>query len=196
MPTPTSIKKTADTTYDLHPVIKDRWSPRAFSDKPIARELLLELLEAARWAPSSYNEQPWRYAYAFRGTDGFDRLADTLMPGNKSWAQHAAVLVVAMAKTTLSRNGKPNGVALHDLGLANAQLLAQATSRGIYGHLMGGFSKPEAQALLHLDEETRPVCVIALGYMGDTSTLDETLQAKEAARRSRRPLQEITQEIT
>lgn len=190
-----SNTKAPVTTYDLHPLIGKRWSPRAFSGESISDEQVHELLEAARWAASSNNEQPWEYVYALKGTKGFEDLWETLLPGNQPWSGNAAVLIAAIARNTFSRNGKPNLWATHDLGMANAQLILQAAHRDIYGHMMGGFDKGKLSELLNLDDDRAPVAMIALGYKAEPETLEEPFRSRELAPRVRKPLEEIVRKI-
>lgn len=189
--TETRAIKEARTEHDVLPLIRERFSARAFSEEPLSEEEVLTLFEAAAWAPSAMNEQPWRYSFALRGTDAFDRVWNWLNTGNQPWAQKAAALVVCSTKTTLARNGQPNQSRLHDLGLANAQLLMQATSMGIYGHLMGGFDHGRAQEELGLDPAKEEVfCILALGRLTSSETLDEPFRTRELTARSRRPQRE------
>ncbi len=187
--------KSPDTVYHLHPLISRRWSPRAFSDQDIPESQILELLEAARWSASSSNEQPWEYAYALRGTEGFDQIWGTLKPGNQPWSGNAAVLIVAMARQTFRHNGAPNPWARHDLGLANAQLVLQAAHRDIYAHMMAGFFPEKLIRLLDLNEDVSPVCVIALGYLDDPESLDEPFRSRELAPRVRQPLESFVRKV-
>ncbi|MBP7514644.1 MAG: nitroreductase family protein [Flavobacteriales bacterium] len=181
--------KQAHTEYDVLPSIRERFSARAFSDEPLSDNELMTLFEAAAWAPSAMNEQPWRYRYALRGTEAFDRFCNLLNTGNQPWAKNAAALVVCSVKTTLERNGQPNHSRLHDLGLANAQLLMQATSMGIFGHLMGGFDHGGAQQELGLDPAKEDLfCILALGRLTSPETLEEPFRTRELTERSRRPL--------
>lgn len=191
----TILFRTADTTADLHPLISKRWSPRSFSEQEISEELLMELLEAARWAASSNNEQPWEFVYAFRGTDGFDSLLDTLMPGNKKWADNAAVLVLSIARKTFARNGRQNLWSRHDLGMANAQMVLQAAHRNIYAHMMAGFDREAASTLLNLSDDQEALVMTAFGYVDDPSKLDEALREREIAPRNRKPLADIARQI-
>ncbi len=188
------IKK-PDTQFELHPLIARRWSPRSFSEKTMDDSLIEEIFEAARWAPSANNEQPWQYVFARRDTDGFNALLDCLAGGNQPWAKSAAVLFVALSRDFFLRNGKKNRWAHHDLGLANTQLLIQAASRDIYGHLMAGFDHGKVIELLKVSEGIRPVCMGALGYLGDPSALQEPYKTRELTERSRRPLREILSEL-
>lgn len=191
----TILSKSANTTADLHPLISNRWSPRSFSDQEITEEQLHELLEAARWAASSNNEQPWEFIYAFRGTDGFDNLLETLMPGNMKWAENAAVLVLSIARKTFARNGRQNLWSQHDLGMANAQMVLQAAHRNIYAHMMAGFDREAASTLLNLSEDQEALVMTAFGYADDPSKLDEALRERELAPRKRKPLEEIARQI-
>lgn len=181
--------KAPETVCDVHPLIQKRWSPRAFSDRAIAEETLYELFDAARWAASAFNEQPWQYVYACRDTAGFTQLWDCLAAGNQPWTQSAAVLLVALKRTTLSRNGKPNPWAGHDVGMANAHLLLQAAHRDIYGHLMAGFDPDKIRALLSLSDDVEPVCMGALGYLGDPAQLAEPYQSRELTPRTRKAIE-------
>lgn len=187
--------KAPETIHDLHPLIEKRWSPRAFSGEPISEDQMNELFEAARWAASSNNEQPWEYVYALKGTEGFDALWQTIMPGNQPWSQHASVLIASIARNTFARNGKPNLWATHDLGMANAQLMLQAAHRDIYGHMMGGFEKDKLSDLLQLTEDQTPVAMIALGYKAEAETLEEPFRSRELAPRVRKPLEEIVRKM-
>ena len=187
--------KTADTSEGVHPLIKKRWSPLSFSDQLISEEKIQELFEASRWAASAYNEQPWEYVYAHRGTKGFEDLWNCLMGGNQPWTQKAAVLMVAIARITFTMNGKSNNWATHDVGMANAQLLLQAAENDIYGHLMAGFDPVKVKELLQLDENQEPVCMGALGYLGDPEELEEAYKSRELAPRSRREVSEFATKL-
>lgn len=182
------MNKTAETKFTIHPLLAERWSPRSFdSEKQISPEDLHAILEAASWAPSSMNEQPWRYYYAKRGdTDSFTALWDCLMEGNQVWAKNVSVLMAVSMKKYFQRNQKVNRTAQHDVGLANAQLVLEALHRGIHAHMMGGFHDDAARSVLNLPEEEEVVCFIALGYKADPSKLpNEKLQEREMAERSR-----------
>lgn len=177
----------------LLPELRERWSPRAFSDKPVSSEQLQTLFEAARWAPSSMNEQPWRFIYASKSDDqqAYDKLFECLMEGNQIWAKHAPVLFVSVAKSDYEQSGKPNKHAWHDVGLATGNLLAQATTIGLHVHLMGGFHASKAKELLHIPAGFEPVAMGALGYIGEPDMLPEHLKERELAPRKRKPLKDI-----
>ena len=186
--------KIPKTQYDIYPLITQRWSPRSFDDKPISEEQLAELFEAASWAASAFNGQPWEYIYAFRGTEAFDQLWDLLKQGNQPWAKNASVLILSIANRDMG-NGGINPWAEHDLGMANAQLLLQAKHRDIYGHMMAGFDRQKAIEILNLSEFQNPVCLIALGYLGAPEKLEEPYRSKEHAPRNRKMVEEFTREL-
>lgn len=182
------MDKSADTLQAIHGLISQRWSPRSFDpDAPISDHDLTGIFEAARWAASSMNEQPWRYYYAHRSQEeGFEQLLDCLVDSNKIWAKNCAVLMAITYKETFEYNGKKNVTAPHDTGLANAQLVLEALSRNIYAHMMGGYKKEETVSLLGLEKES-PICFMALGYQDQPSSLPtEDLQKREKAERSRK----------
>ncbi|RTQ47449.1 nitroreductase [Hymenobacter gummosus] len=184
--------KHAQTQYPVADFIKHRWSPRAFTPQPIADEALRTLFEAAAWAPSAMNEQPWQFIYAHREqAETFERLWNCLLPGNQPWAKNAAVLVVVLARKFMSANQAPNRHYLHDTGMATANLLLQAGTMGIHGHVMGGFDLSKTQQDLHLPAELEPATFLALGYAGEAEQLEEPFRTRELAPRSRKPLSEF-----
>jgi len=183
--------KIANTKHDVLDLIKNRWSPRSFSDKVIPENDLNTILEAAAWAASANNEQPWQYYYASKSNDGFTQIADSLFGGNKPWAQHADVLIVAVARKTYEANKTENPTALHDLGMANAHLLLQASALDIYGHMMGGFDKEKISETLGLSETQAAVAIIALGYRDEAEKLEEPFKTREITPRVRKPLSEF-----
>lgn len=182
----TSPRKPALTDLPILEAIRERWSPYAFDARPIEQEKIETLFEAARWAPSSFNEQPWRYVYAQKN-DGAPREAmeSLLMPGN-DWAKQAGLLIVSFFKKTFTYNGKPNRHALHDTGAASAYLTAQLTALGLIGHQMAGFDAAKANILLGVPEDFEPGSMIAVGYPGDPASLPEDLRKREEAPRSRK----------
>jgi nitroreductase len=179
----------------INPII-ERKSTLAFVPKSIPKQDIDMLFEASRWAPSSYNEQPWRFYYVSREQgDAFNRMVNSLAPGNSEWAKNSSLLVFTTAKQTLTLNGNKNGYAKHDVGLATANLLAQATAMGLATHPMGGFDREKVVELLNLSDDFAPVSVIAVGYMGDFEKLSESNQKRELAERKRKELDEIRFEI-
>jgi nitroreductase len=188
--------KEARTAHDVHPLIRQRFSPRAFTAEPLAEQDVLTLLEAAQWAPSSMNEQPWRFRYALRGSSGFEALRGTLASGNQPWAPNAAAIVAISGAKHHARNDAPNATWAFDTGMAVGNLLAQATSMGIYGHLLGGFDHEAAARLLGLDPEREGlICLLVLGRLGEADTLTEPFLTRERTPRVRKPLHEIAQRI-
>ncbi len=184
--------KEAITKHPVHELIRKRWSARAFSKKNIADDTLFTLFEAARWAASSNNEQPWRYIYAKReDKEIFDEMVDCLMPGNQPWAKNAAVLILCIIKTTAGPENRPNFVAQHDAGLANATLLLQAISENIYGHMMGGYDKKKTKEQFNIPDGYETVLIMALGYLDSADALEEPFKTREITPRSRKELSEF-----
>lgn len=177
------------TTPGLHPVLADRSSPRSYDpDHAVSNAELRSVLEAARWAPSSMNRQPWRFVVARRGSQVHGLVMESLAAGNQVWAKDASVLVVAIAER--SRDGRPIGTADYDLGLAVAQLAFQAHSQGLHAHQMGGFDHGMLTDVLGLDPDLAPVVVVALGRRDHHDRLPDDLRRREIAPRVRRPLSE------
>jgi len=141
------MKILTETKFHVHPIIKNRWSPRSFDTRPVEEEKLMSVLEAARLAPSCFNEQPWRFLVAQKSTtpELFEEMGNWLMPANQIWALKAPVFILAIAKKDFSANGKPNKHAFYDLGLAVGNLSAQATDLGLSLHQMAGFSAEKAE---------------------------------------------------
>ncbi|MGN6493369.1 MAG: nitroreductase family protein [Agriterribacter sp.] len=173
-------------------IIKERRSIRAFSGKAIEPEKVLALFEAARWAPSAMNEQPWMYVYAQNNQQLHSSIGETLYPGNQSWAAKAPLLIVSIMRENFINSGSYNGSALHDTGMANYALSLEATSLGLYTHMMGGFNQAALKKELNLSEGLRPVVVMAVGYAGDPDELPESLKQRELAVRARKPVSEFT----
>ncbi|CAN5345420.1 hypothetical protein BH09BAC1_BH09BAC1_26330 [soil metagenome] len=180
--------KLAKTQNPVHEVIRERWSARSFQAKPIEQQDLDTLFEAASWAPSSNNEQPWAYIYALHGTPTFEAMWHILMPGNQPWAQHAGVLIASLARKTHANTGAPNKYAWYDTGSANQNLLLQAASMGILGHVMGGFHHEQALELLQLPNDYELLCFVALGYPNAAEELEEPFRTRELTPRSRKPV--------
>lgn len=177
----------------LEPIAK-RWSPRAFADKPVQQEKLLSLFEAARWAASSYNEQPWRFILATKGEpEAFDKVLSCLREGNQGWAKDAPVLMLTLVKKTFSNTGGENRHARHDLGQAVAHLALQAAALDLYIHQMAGILPDRAREVFEVPDEFEVVSSIALGYVGEPESLPEDLRAKEGQGRgrTRKPLSDL-----
>jgi nitroreductase len=175
--------------YPIHPLLAERRSLRAFSPRTVEPEILGSLLEAARWAPSCANEQPWGFIVAVKDdSPNFDRLLSCLIEFNLEWAQHAPVLVLSIARMIFQSTGKPNRYAFHDVGQAIASLTVQATSSGLVVHQMAGFDVEKARREFSIPQDHEPVAVAAIGYSGNPAELPEKLRQKELAPRHRKPL--------
>ncbi len=186
------MNKPAPVNPRVHELIRERWSPIAFDSRPVEPEVLHSLLEAAQWAPSSFNEQPWSFLVATREqVEEHARLLDCLVPGNQGWARHAPVLMLSVAKLAFERGGKPNRHALYDVGQATAQLVLQATAAGLAAHQMAGFDGDKARATFGIPDGHDPVAAIALGYPGDPEALPENMRGRELAPRRRKSLSEL-----
>ena len=186
------MRKPAATDVPVHELIRNRWSPRAFSDKSVPAEILRSLFEAARWAPSSNNEQPWAYLVATKDdADNFAKMLGVLVEFNANWAKNAPVLALSVAHLKTQREGKPNRVALHDVGSATAQLTFEANSHGLLVHQMAGFDAEKARQTFAIPPDWEPVAAIAVGYPGDPESLSEKLRERELAPRTRKPLSEF-----
>lgn len=187
-----AIDKTSDPQYPIEDSLRQRWSPLAFADRLVESEKLCSVLEAARWAASSYNEQPWSFIVATKDNQAeFDRLLSCLAEGNQEWAQNAPVLMLSVAKLYFDRNGAENRHAFHDVGAAAANLAMQATALDLFIHQMAGFDVSKAREIYNIPESYEPVAAIALGYLGESQTLSERLRQRELAPRTRKPVAEF-----
>lgn len=171
-------------------IFLDRWSPRALSSDPIPEEQLLTLFEAARWAPSCYNEQPWLFLYADSGED-LELFRSLLVDGNRTWTDHAPVLAFLLARKNFTRNDKPNDWAVFDAGAAWMSLALQARRLGLYAHGMAGFHKNKIYEALDIPRDSyEAVCAIAIGRYGDPTLLPEQIQKGEKPN-TRKPLADV-----
>ena len=185
------MQKPAPTNFPVHDLIRDRWSPRAFSEKPVDREILASLFEAARWAPSSNNEQPWAYFVATKdNAEDFAKMVSVLVEFNADWAKNAPVLLLAVSRLKF-QNGNPNRNAFYDTGAATALLTVEATHRGLGVHQMAGFDPAKAKQVFEIPEDCEPIAAIAIGFPGDPNSLSQKLQDRENAPRTRKPLTEF-----
>lgn len=184
--------KDAEPAHPIHDLIAKRWSPYCYDPRPVEPEKLESCLEAARWAASSYNEQPWTYILAKRDDQPeFSKLLGCLLEANQFWAQHAGVLMLGVISTTFSRNGKPNRVALHDLGLAAGNICLQATALGLSVHQMGGVDLEKAREVYSIPDSHAPATAIAIGYAGSPDASDPQLAERDRTSRGRKPLAEF-----
>jgi nitroreductase len=183
------MDKPAPTDHPIHELLSRRWSPRAFADRPVDRATLLRLLEAARWAPSSYNEQPWAFLLATREQpEEHARLLGCLIEFNQTWAARAPVLILSLAHRVFAAKGMDNRHAWHDVGLAVGCLTMQATVEGLGVHQMAGILPDKVRTTFDVPADWEPVSGIAIGYHGDPATLPDQLRQRELAPRSRKGL--------
>jgi nitroreductase len=186
------MQKPAAADAAIHQLIRDRWSPRAFSDKPVAPDTLRSLFEAARWAPSSYNEQPWAYLAGTKDDpENYNKLLSVLIEFNQGWAKQAPVLALAVAELNFAHNGQPNRNGEYDTGAASALLCLEATARGIVVHQMAGFDADKARQVFGIPKDWVAVAAMAIGYPGDHTSLPQALQERELAPRTRKPVREF-----
>lgn len=184
-------KKIAETDHPVLESIRKRWSPRAFSNQEVSTEKLKSLFEAARWAPSSFNEQPWSFIVANKGEAHYQKLFECMVEGNQKWAGPAPVLGVSVAKKKFDKNGKENRHYFHDVGMAMYNLIIQAISFDLYVHQMAGFEPEKIVRNFNIPEGFEPVAMFALGYIGDPEQLDEKLKQAEVKPRERKKISEF-----
>jgi nitroreductase len=186
------VHKPAPLENPVHDLIHHRWSPRAFSGKPVSQEVLLSLFEAARWAASSSNEQPWNFLVATKDdAESHARLLSTLVEFNQAWAKQAPVLGITVSAMNFARSGQPNRNAFYDTGAAMANLSAEATSRGLFVHQMAGFDPQQVIELCHVPKDYEPIAAFVIGYPGDPASLPDSLRERELAPRSRKPIKDF-----
>ncbi|MGA2850599.1 MAG: nitroreductase family protein [Terracidiphilus sp.] len=184
--------KKAPAVEGVLPVVHTRWSPRSFTDRPVDPADLAKVFEAARWAASSSNEQPWRFLVGVRGSETYTKIYDSLVPFNQSWAKSAPVLILGVTKTKFSHNGSPNPVALYDLGAAASYLTLQAAALGLATHQMAGFNSDAVRKAFEIPEDYHIGAVIALGYQGEPAALSNPqLVDREVAPRERKSLSQF-----
>ena len=184
------MRKTATTAVPVHPLLAERWSPRGFDPRhQVSDDQVTALLEAARWAPSAGNSQPWRFLVAHRGEQAHTQLFGALAPGNQAWAHAASALVLVAART--AADGTPQPWALYDTGQAVASLVTQAQAHGLSVHQIGGFDSDAVRTEFALDPELTPVVVLALGRADPDAELPGHLAAREAAPRTRYPVSDL-----
>jgi nitroreductase len=185
-------QKIASTDHPIQELLAQRWSPYAFDDRPVAEADIRSLFEAARWAPSSYNEQPWSYIVASKGeAEEFERLLSCLVDANQAWAKAAPVLVLCVVSLRFARNGKENRAAIHDLGLAAGNLVMEATARGLFVHQMIGILPEKAREVYGIPGQSEAWTAMAIGYRADPTNLTEELQRRDTAPRQRKPLRQF-----
>jgi nitroreductase len=184
--------RTAATDHPIQAWIAERWSPYVFGPKSPSDDDIRSLFEAARWAASSYNEQPWRYIIAKRDdADEFAKLLSTLVDGNQAWAKAAPLLALGVVSNNFQRNGKPNKAAVHDLGLASATLTSEATNRGLAVHQMIGILPDRARDLYAIPDDAEAITGLAIGYAAEPGSGPDAFTERDQGERTRRPLSEF-----
>ncbi len=185
-------RKRAEPAHSIHELLARRFSPYAYAERTVDETTLRSLFEAARWAASSYNEQPWSYIVATReDPDAFGKLVSCLSEPNRPWAKRASALAIGVVSRLFRRNGKPNRAAVHDLGLAAGNLLVEATARGLWVHQMIGIIPERARELYEIPEHHEAYTALAIGHLGDPDELPEDYAKRDRAERTRKPLREF-----
>jgi nitroreductase len=186
------MQKPAPSDFPVHELIRERWSPRAFAGKPVPQDVLRSIFEAARWAPSSNNEQPWAYIVATKDDkENFDKMLSVLVEFNAQWARSAPALALAVAKLNFAKNNTPNRNALYDTGAASALLSVEATAQRLAVHQMAGFDPEKARQVFGIPPGWEPIAALAIGYPGDPASLPPPLKDREMAPRARKPIAEF-----
>ncbi len=187
------VQKTRNTTFEINPVIVNRWSPRSFAPYEISDKNLFSLFESARWAPSSSNSQPWRFIYAKRKSENWDDFFNLLIDFNKQWCADASALVVVVSRKNFEHNGQPSITHQFDTGAAWENLAIQAVSQGLVTHAMAGFDYDKARKILQIPDDYEVMAMIAIGKRGPKEKLTPELQTRETPN-TRKPLSEIVME--
>ena len=186
------MQKPAPSDFPVHELIRERWSPRAFADKSVPHNTLRSIFEAARWAPSSYNEQPWAYLVATRDDkDSFQKMLSVLVQFNADWAKGAPALALAVSELAFAHNNAPNRNAYYDTGAASALLSVEATAHGLAVHQMAGFDPEKARQVFAIPAGWEAIATLAIGYPGDPASLPQHLKDRETAPRTRKPISEF-----
>ena len=184
-----ALQKPAETAAPIHDLLRHRWSPRAFDSRPVEPEKLRALFEAARWAASSYNAQPWFYIVATKDDpENYKRVLDSFVEFNQGWAKNAPVVALSVARMKFEHNGEPNNHAFHDVGQATANLALEATNLGLQIHQMAGILPEKARQIFNIPAGYEAVAGIAIGYPGNPESLPDHLRQREMAPRERKPV--------
>ena len=185
------MQKPAITNIDINNLSKNRWSPRAFSNKPVEPEKITALLEAARWSPSAFNEQPWRFIVGKKEDDTWNNILKSLIEWNQQWAKTAPLLVLNIARINFTHNNTPNDVALYDLGQAVAAMTLEGVHQNLFSHQMTGFDGVLVEKLFNIPEGYKAVSVTAFGYYGNPQDIPDDIAKMETNERSRKEIREI-----
>ncbi|MCG8362507.1 MAG: nitroreductase family protein [Pseudanabaenales cyanobacterium] len=186
------MSKEASPDYPIHELLAKRWSPYGFQNRPVAEADLRSLFEAARWSASSFNEQPWRFIIATQANAlDFEKMLSCLAEPNQVWAKAAPVIALGIAKLDFTHNGKPNRVAIYDLGAAACSLTLEATARGLMVHQMAGVLPDKARQLYQVPDGFEVMTGLAIGYIADPNDLADNLKQRDLKPRQRQPLSEF-----
>ncbi|MFT7228920.1 MAG: nitroreductase [Methylophilaceae bacterium] len=188
------MKKPVTTQAPVHDIIANRWSPRAYdASKPVSQAQIMSMLEAARWAPSCFGDEPWRFIVWDKNKDAaaWGKAFDCIVPGNQGWAKDAPVFVLICADTLFGQNQKPNRWGAYDTGAAAVSLSLQATSMGLVTHQMGGFDGEKTRAAFNIPEQFEMMSMMAVGYIADVDALPGEEKERILAGRKRKPLGEL-----
>ncbi len=186
------MRKSAETQFAIHSLLQERWSPRAFTADIVEEHKLQSLLEAARWASSCFNEQPWSFLVStIQQVDEHEKMLTCLAKPNQIWAKQAPVLMITLAKLTFAHNGKPNQHASHDVGLAIGNLVVQATALDLGVHQMAGIFPDIVKSLYKIPDNYQALTALAIGYTGDSQSLPDDLRERELAKRTRHALSDF-----
>lgn len=185
------MKKTAPTKFEIQSSLQERWSPRAFANKPVETEKIQSVFEAARWAASAFNEQPWRFLVGTNNDETYKNILLTLIEWNQQWAQQAPVLVLNVAKRTFSHNGVNSVTFKYDLGQSVANMAIEIVHQGLISHQMSGFDPEKARELFNIPDDFQAISVIAIGYYGDIAKLPADFAEIESKPRTRKKFNEL-----
>lgn len=185
------MTKDAKTSLPIHDLLKKRWSPRAFLDKPVEKEIIIKMFEAARWSASGGNEQPWRFIVGAKPDETWNKIYSALDPGNAEWNAGVPLLILACANRISSWDGNESPFFKYDAGQAVAYLTIEALHCGIHVHQMGGFNPDKAREIFGIPPDFSPLTVIAAGYLGNPESLSEKLKAREISERQRKALSDL-----
>jgi len=181
------MDKPAKTNFDIHPLLKERWSPRSFTDQMVDKETLQRIFEAARWTPSSSNDQPWRFILGTKGDNTWNMIMETLVEFNQKWAKLAPVLALSIGKKISDKNGRPSRTFLYDVGQSVAHITFQAMHEGLFVHQMGGFSAQKAAEIFNIPQEYQVITAFAIGHKGQPELLEDNFAEMEKSERKRHP---------
>lgn len=185
------MEKPAITKFEIHPLLKQRWSPRSFTDQTVSKESIQRIFEAARWAPSSSNDQPWRFIAGLKGDKTWDMIMETLVEFNQKWAKLAPVLALSIGKKISDKNGRPSKTFMYDVGQSVAYITFQAMHEGLFVHQMGGFSAQKATDLFNIPDDYQVLTAFVIGHKGSPNLLEENFAEMERSERQRHPLNKL-----